>query len=378
MATATTDAKTKSQNDIADKLNKAFSKKGDLNKKEFNFIRDVVLSKVEKKQLEFIPNSPEVVYLSRGQKKNILMKSLLERLLPIALPERKLIEFQKCCLRAFQKLPKKGELAKNIEILTGKAIVDFYRKGEIPSCMTGKRAHLTELYALNPTKAGLFVYRINGKAIFRGLLWTTDSGMKILDRVYSSDNNYPFETIMEWAELNKIEYVAEMSGKELGQQQVTIKHNGIFPCMDYFHNGEIIKKGVAIMRTDYSNANKTHFSASTTSGDVETCGSNKLKCDVCKKQAFDDWIFYNGPTVLCSECTTGWFRCNYCEKPVKPNKQNTIDCSQSIAFIKHMNACKLKGCICSQMRESYYDECGDGLRSNSKAICDACAMERGH
>lgn len=68
---------------------------------------------------------------------------------------------------------------------TGKDIIDNY-KNHIggSSCMTGSKAHLVKVYALNPDKVAHLILWEDGRRIGRALLWTADDGKKYLDRIY--------------------------------------------------------------------------------------------------------------------------------------------------------------------------------------------------
>lgn len=88
----------------------------------------------------------------------------------------------------FDKLP--------ITIVRGKELVEAYHSEKYgTSCMTGEKSCHVEMYGINPDKVGVVLY--NGMA--RALLWTTDEGKTVLDRVYPNSGVH-VKIIQRWAE----------------------------------------------------------------------------------------------------------------------------------------------------------------------------------
>jgi len=84
----------------------------------------------------------------------------------------------------------------NVIEVTGKKIIDHYNKFEnssVHSCMTGDNSCFTELYALNKDKVSLLLFDE-----LRALLWKTDQGVMVLDRIYPS-GHCKIETFRNWA-----------------------------------------------------------------------------------------------------------------------------------------------------------------------------------
>jgi len=86
----------------------------------------------------------------------------------------------------------------DVSLLSGKDISTFYKAAKIHSCMTGASSKLTSLYANNPDKIQLAVYKNQARA----LLWTCDDGRKALDRIYP-DGSRISQLLEKWAKDNK-------------------------------------------------------------------------------------------------------------------------------------------------------------------------------
>lgn len=82
-----------------------------------------------------------------------------------------------------------------VKVLKGPSITDFYaspgRGGS--SCMTGAHSIKTMIYSINPEKVSLVVMDE-----LRALLWTTDDGKKILDRIYPT-GHWKIPIFRNWA-----------------------------------------------------------------------------------------------------------------------------------------------------------------------------------
>lgn len=158
----------------------------------------------------------------------------------------------------------------DVKILTGEDIIKFYKScdGSSHSCMTGKKAHFTEFYAINPDKVSLLVYdRI------RALLWTCDDGTKVLDRAYPS-HHYKIETLRRWAKIQgyvlreKADTAVWIIGDNDGDDDTHINlddssiktitmnaatKNGLYPYLDTFCFGTIKDKKL-VLSNDYKDS----------------------------------------------------------------------------------------------------------------------------
>lgn len=81
-----------------------------------------------------------------------------------------------------------------VEYLMGKDILEGYKKDNYhiiksslgSSCMTDKLDYLN-LYTNNPDKVQMISIKTFGKVVGRALLWTTDCGKKLMDKMYICD-----------------------------------------------------------------------------------------------------------------------------------------------------------------------------------------------
>lgn len=118
-----------------------------------------------------------------------------------------------------------------VNVLRGEEIYRAYEKMVgVHSCMTEGNAYLTWLYVFNPETIGLATTS-TGKA--RALLWTTDEGHTVLDRIYPpSGFNAMF--LRNWAleqgylvrnsnAASSSEYFIDKNGKKYGAMHVSIK-----------------------------------------------------------------------------------------------------------------------------------------------------------
>jgi len=167
------------------------------------------------------------------KKSRLALARYVRRVLKVSdrsIPDVDLEAFQESFKLAIQS---SEELSKQIKVLRGNAVSDYYRNTYIKSCMTGEgKTKKIELYAINPDKVGLVV--IGNLA--RGLLWSCDGGETYLDRVYGSRMGYAI--LKDWA--LKKGYL--IKGKhDLRYLEVTLKlfEDTGTPYMDTFYYGKV-------------------------------------------------------------------------------------------------------------------------------------------
>jgi hypothetical protein len=95
--------------------------------------------------------------------------------------------------KVHQKLYACNSLVPTIKVLRGQDIVDHYKTTNNKSCMTGSSSIYTNFYAINPEKVGLLLFDN-----LRALIWTTDEGKTVLDRIYPS-NHWRIEPLLKWS-----------------------------------------------------------------------------------------------------------------------------------------------------------------------------------
>ncbi len=143
-----------------------------------------------------------------------------------------------------------------VEIIDGDSIEEEYEKCDdhSHSCMTGENSDLARIYTVNSDKVCLVKY-----GPVRALLWTTDQGVKVLDRCYPSGHNLIYQ-LLKWA--NKKGYVirdskdkcvigptVELSDKKI--YTVTLSYDErIFPYLDTFCFGKFLSDHKIVLSND--------------------------------------------------------------------------------------------------------------------------------
>jgi hypothetical protein len=92
-----------------------------------------------------------------------------------------------------------GELHKrsaDITVIRGDELVEHYRYSPAGSCMTGPSAWKVSLYGANPEKVGLVIM-----GDLRALLWKTDEGATVMDRIYPSGHSKE-QVLRRWGDEN--------------------------------------------------------------------------------------------------------------------------------------------------------------------------------
>jgi hypothetical protein len=210
-----------------------------------------------------------------------------------------------------------GELADPndlpIQIVCGSAITQAYEdEVGIDSCMTGSKSHLVSLYEMNPDKVSMLIYD-GDKA--RALIWTTDSGEKIVDRIYPNDGSHT-RAIRKWAKANGYDtrehngaVDAETEYPLLDKQYyVTLKHRDVFPYMDTFYWGHIKADGTIIVSNMQIHGNDVVLQ------DTEGYYIGEVECVNCGRLVNDDDAYCDDDgNRYCGACWNNIFTdCEYC------------------------------------------------------------------
>ena len=190
------------------------------------------------------------------------------------------------------RLPVEGELKE----LKGNEIKEAYsRNCGLHTCMSGEDSHLVHMYTLNPDKVSLLVL---GKDMSRALLWTTDEGERVLDRIYPNDGGH-IEAIHNWCEKNGIVFRKSTGApcscqstilSDFKEHKITLRHNGMFPYLDTFCWGQVDDKKVIISNSKDFGDRVFH----------STSGSSYLRCSKCG-DIVDETHEIDG-LIYCSEC----------------------------------------------------------------------------
>jgi hypothetical protein len=160
----------------------------------------------------------------------------------------------------------RNSILKEIEILRGAQLVDFYKTTKIHSCMTGKdNSKYVELYGKNSASVGLVTYKDEARA----LIWKTNNKKIYIDRIYSN-SLFGRLFIKKYAIVNNIKSVfyedCDDDYSITVDDFVKMKASKYYPCMDSFSFGRLsLDKKYIYLQTDPCN-----FYAST----MELCRTN--------------------------------------------------------------------------------------------------------
>lgn len=144
------------------------------------------------------------------------------------------------------------------KIVRGNDLIEAYATGP-SSCMAGKD-HLLEIYAANPEKVALLKIYRKGRYMGRALLWHTDQGWTVMDRIYPSDEGDHIKAAIRYAEAQGWDYTPEQtygvpyaSGR---RYTVTLRWKDIlkFPRIDNMCYGVFTKEALVLTNT-YPDAN---------------------------------------------------------------------------------------------------------------------------
>lgn len=270
------------------------------------------------------------------------------------------------------------ELDKEISILKGRDIVENYRNSKAGSCMTGSECDKVEIYALNPDKVSLVLH---GAA--RALLWKTDEGDFVLDRVYPAQC-HSVEILRKWAKskgyiLRKnadrvvdTGYLVELSDKKI--KSVTLNHRGVFPYMDTFVYGKFVygeySKNTIVAKNDPSFGNMIMHSTYGRYDRAKVC----MKCE--KRLDNGDYTTASNGDLYCYECFDKFFFCcDYCgeHKIAETDGKHILISSYCLCEKCFNNTLFIKACHhCGQ--KDYHINLH--LTEDDKYFCYECYVEQ--
>lgn len=202
-----------------------------------------------------------------------------------------------------------SEGIQNIRIISGSKIVDAYCEScGGSSCMTGDNADKTWFYADNPDVVSMVVY---GNSEARALLWKTEQGVTVMDRIYPNDGPH-VNVLRNWAASNG--YVwrcnnslpdGDVELSDGNSYTVTLSHHNRFPYMDTFSYGKISGRKITL-------SNASGFASAVLQN---TCGSysNATYCHSCGESIRDDDSYTGSDgNYYCEGCFHDIFR--YCDR----------------------------------------------------------------
>ena len=192
------------------------------------------------------------------------------------------------------------------KLISGYDIKQAYRDeigGE--SCMTGCDSDKVELYAVNPKVVSMLVYD-DGEMTGRCLVWKTDQGHTVTDRIYPNSGRHiaEYEKYIEdqgWYRRsdNRAPCEQYIIGLESERLSVTLKipDPPIWPYMDTF---------AYYSRSDYDSNEITlrmsgGYSLHSTSGEGPNC--ERISCSSCGDDIDEDDVHYSpGGDPYCESC----------------------------------------------------------------------------
>lgn len=220
----------------------------------------------------------------------------------------------------------------DVEILKGLDIKNKYASCDSisHSCMTGENSDLTEFYSINPDKVALICFEG-----IRALLWTTDQGVKVLDRCYPS-GHHSSVILRKWA-LSKgyilrtvLDKVVEGPIIELSDKKyytITTTPCGCYPFLDTFCFGSFVNDKLILSNIAFGyeyefrraqgsfdrfssycyfcdkKLNESNYLQFRRKIVCDACFSSRLvPCDMCGKLEDNNYIHQVGEDKICCKC----------------------------------------------------------------------------
>jgi hypothetical protein len=195
----------------------------------------------------------------------------------------------------------------DFEVVTGQGVVDGYVYGEHwGSCMHRCSDYL-QFYAVNPEKVGLVKISQGGSYMGRAIIWTTDTGERVVDRTYPSDNGPHTRALHDWAEAQGFDYKTSQSccdGYLKSKREdyvVTMKPspNGQYPYIDTFKHTDDDPEDSDTIRLHVESGSDYCFNS--TCGSYEG-GRDRCTCSNCGDAIDEDEAEYDGDDAYCGSC----------------------------------------------------------------------------
>jgi len=232
--------------------------------------------------------------------------------------------------------------------------------------MTGESCGNVQIYENNPDKVRMVVY---GNNEARALLWNTDEGSVVMDRIYPCDGIH-VNFLHNWAGENGYVYRVNTSSNggiglsDGNSYHITLRHRGVFPYMDTFRYCEISERKV-IVSNNYSFGNVIL---------EDTCGgtSESAYCIDCEERIDrDDCCTSPGGDTYCEVCFSAIYTyCDRCESCISRDDVITVNDDQSWCdhcADNHANSCY----VCSK----YYEHGGIFAEDTNNYYCEECAQD---
>jgi hypothetical protein len=268
-----------------------------------------------------------------------------------------------------------------VEFLEGDEIETAYRrKIGASSCMTGECAHFTTLYSENPKAVRLALYCDREGLEARALLWSTDEGITVLDRVYP-DYTSIVERMHQWAIRKGYVYRVDngypCTGRDIELSDdrtytVTLKQasNETLPYLDTFtyctsYGDEVV------LTNNCTPRNRIVFECIKIDGSTPNSEGYNT-CYDCGRRVDEDYCYHYGDDSYCEGCYN----------------DNFSDCCRCETTISHDDSrySELTGDVyCDSCYSDLFTTCGDcdaemlnedsievQVNWGSYGVCDSC------
>lgn len=264
-------------------------------------------------------------------------------------------------------------IGKDLDQISGEDLQSFYGKSDVNSCMSGGDCSKVEILSKNSDVVSLVT--MNDSA--RALLWTTDDGTKVLDRIYPPGSKYilPFR---EWAikkgyvyrenleQLISSSRTVELSDGKTHKVTLSVGDVRKFPYLDTFRFGEFSDDLQELTLSNNINFGDCLFTSTEGSfTGVENYDIDIEFSNICPDcgEDFDIEDPYSGindeEESICSSCSENYTICEYCNETFNINNMNTLN-----------DSLYCEDCYNNQTFEC--DDCGDreSVEDNSGYLDD--------
>lgn len=189
----------------------------------------------------------------------------------------------------------------DFEILSGQDVIETYCDKEFGSCMWNDRSYL-EFYAINPQSVSILRCIQNGNLCARGLVWKTNCGATVLDRVYPTDNGPHYNTMIGYAKSQGWDYRVRSgdnlfaSGRRDYFVDMDTSPDNYFPFIDSFQFTDDEPTGSMVTL----NTERGFINFSSTEGSwmgkipkpCVSCGEQLQSCESIYVGSTDTWVTY--------------------------------------------------------------------------------------
>jgi hypothetical protein len=266
-------------------------------------------------------------------------------------------------------------------VLTGKAIESAYRDSiGGHSCMAGSSSSHTRIYAENTDKVSLVTYAKNGFTA-RALLWKTDGGSTILDRIYPASGLHvqefwDYAISKGWGHRNDNSYPSgNVSFTTKKKHKVTLKvaSNREYPYMDSFHWGDGVDSNDCVTFQTY--ADGANYTANSTRGEYDgddEC-NNRVECDECSDRVSEDDYTYIDDRCVCENCISNNY--TYSELDGEYVNDHSVVRFADTGNVCHESNVSDHGFCCEGCNDCFEDNCNYS-ETDSADYCENCYCDR--